>query len=99
MARATQRRHGAETVLAEMPLVPSADDTVTLSMHARGQEYSLAVGTSSGSQTLAVVDGRELDPVTVGGFLGLWVGVYATSNGQATKATADVLTFDYRPVV
>ena len=53
--------------------------------------------TPSGTEALAVVDGRELDPVTVGGFLGLWIGVYATSNGQPSDATADVVTFDHRP--
>ncbi|RMB61903.1 glycoside hydrolase family 43 protein [Tessaracoccus antarcticus] len=97
VVRAAHRRSGDETVLAETPLELSSDGTVTLMVRARGQEYSLAVETPSGTETLAVVDGRELDPVTVGGFLGLWMGVYATSNGQPSDATADVVTFDYRP--
>ncbi len=98
LARATHRRNGHETVLAETRLVPTPERTVTLVIRARGQEYTLAVEKPLGMETLAVVDGRHLDPVTVGGFLGLWLGVFASSNGHPTEGTAEVVTFDYQPV-
>ena len=40
--------------------------------------------------SLAVVDGRTLDSVATGGFLGLWIGVYATSNGRPTSTMVEV---------
>jgi len=48
--------------------------------------------------TVAVVDGRALDSVATGGFLGLWIGVYATSNGRPTATIAQVERFEYLPV-
>jgi hypothetical protein len=44
---------------------------------------------------VAVADGRTLDSVATGGFLGLWIGVYGTSNGQPTSTTAHVQRVEY----
>ena len=49
-------------------------------------------------QVIATADGRTLDSVATGGFLGLWVGVYATGNGVASTTEVDIERFEYRPV-
>lgn len=94
--RAAHRRSGTETVLGEVPVDAGADGAVRLALRARGQDYALAVVGAS-EATVAVADGRTLDTVATGGFLGLWIGVYATSNGRPSEATVDV-ALAYTPV-
>jgi alpha-N-arabinofuranosidase len=66
---------------------------------ARGQDYALLAGAAGAEPaTVAVADGRVLDSVATGGFLGLWIGVYATSNGRPTTTLAHVERFEYLPV-
>ena len=70
----------------------------TLIVRARGQDYSLLAGAEGAEPvTVAVVDGRALDSVATGGFLGLWIGAYATSNGRPTATVAHVERFEYLP--
>ena len=42
---------------------------------------------------------RTLDSVATGGFLGLWLGVYATSNGRQTDTVAHVEHVEYVPLL
>ena len=71
---------------------------MTLTVCARGQDYSLFAGVAGDDPSpVAVVDGRTLDSVATGGFLGLWIGVYATSNGRPTTTVAQVEVFEYVP--
>ena len=94
---AVHRRRGVESTVGELPL-GEGDDAVVLTVRARGQDYSLlAHGSGAGPVTVAVVDGRALDSVTTGGFLGLWIGAYATSNGRPTRTVAHLERFDYVP--
>jgi len=46
---------------------------------------------------VAVADGRTLDTVATGGFLGLWFGVYGTSNGALTSTVLNMHRFEYTP--
>ena len=94
---AVHRRRGVESTVGELPL-GEGDDAVVLTVRARGQDYSLlAHGSGAGPVTVAVVDGRALDSVTTGGFVGLWIGAYATSNGRPTRTVAHLERFDYVP--
>jgi xylan 1,4-beta-xylosidase len=96
---AVHRRAGVETTLGELSLPDGAQERVTLTVSARGQGYSLLAGVAGDEpSTVAVVDGRTLDSVATGGFLGLWIGVYATSNGRPTTTVAHVELFEYVPV-
>ena len=75
---------------------------VGLRLRARGQDYAFEVtriGADGEVATLpvAVADGRTLDSVATGGFLGLWVGVYATSEGRETQSQATVGPLTYEP--
>lgn len=92
------RRNGAETVLGGRTLAGDAEGPVTLRLSARGQDYSFLAGAAGEEPAvIAVADGRTLDSVATGGLLGLWIGVYATSNGRSTETTAHVERFDYVP--
>lgn len=96
---AVHRQGGVETTLGELSLAGGAEERVTLTVSARGQDYSLLAGAADDEPTtVAVVDGRTLDSVATGGFLGLWIGVYATSNGRPTATIAHVEAFEYMPV-
>lgn len=86
------------TVLGEVPLQGDSD-RVTLTVSARGQDYALGVQEEGRSPVVvATADGRWLDSVTTGGFLGLWIGVYATSGGRPTTSTATVVRVEYVPL-
>jgi alpha-N-arabinofuranosidase len=95
--RAVHRRAGVDTVLGERPL-PDGDDPVTLAVQARGQDYVLLAG--AGDEPLAPVataDGRTLDSVAAGGFLGVWLGLIATSDGAPSATVVTVDRFEYEP--
>ncbi|HEX5336109.1 MAG TPA: hypothetical protein VFW55_09520, partial [Propionicimonas sp.] len=98
VVRAVHRRKGVENVLGEAnPGLPS-DAAVRLGLRVRGQDYALTVAVGDSEHVIAIADGRTLDSVATGGFIGLWFGVYATSNHAATSTTVDLDRFEYRPV-
>jgi len=43
-------------------------------------------------------DTRYLSSVTAGGFTGVYIGLYASANGQTGMAPADFDEFAYRPL-
>ncbi|RYV52141.1 glycoside hydrolase family 43 protein [Pengzhenrongella frigida] len=95
---AVLRRAGVETTLGELTLTGAADAPVTLTVSARGQDYALLAGVAGDEpRPVAVADARTLDSGATGGFLGLWIGVYATSNGRPTATIAQVQRFEYVP--
>jgi alpha-N-arabinofuranosidase len=63
---------------------------------ARDQDYALLVGPPGTELAVAAhADGRPLCSVCAGGFIGLWIGVYATSNGNPTETVVQVDRFEY----
>ena len=91
---AVHRRGGTDVVLGALTL--AADAPVELTVRARGADFDLLAGPAGAvPRTVATADGRTLDSVATGGFLGLWIGVYATSNGRPTSTTLDVERFEY----
>ncbi|WP_159797731.1 glycoside hydrolase family 43 protein [Puerhibacterium puerhi] len=99
--RAVHRRAGAEQVLGEVTL-EAPGGVLELGVAARGQDYALTVAPPShgagGPAVVATADGRTLDSVATGGFLGLWLGVFATSDGAPSTSTVTVERFVYAPV-
>lgn len=88
---------GVRTVLGSAPVDATAG-TVALTVSARGQDYGLVVEQPGRPPvTVAVADGRWLDSVTTGGFLGLWIGAYATSAGRPVTSTVRVERLEYVP--
>ncbi|MBN1565801.1 MAG: glycoside hydrolase family 43 protein [Anaerolineae bacterium] len=92
--RLIKREQGAESTLAEMPL---AHSPVYLKVEAQGQAYSFSVSADGADwQTVAdQVDGRILSVMVAGGFVGTYIGLYASSNGQTSLNVADFDWFDY----
>lgn len=92
--RLIRRQKGEESILAEKPVSPGR---VYLKVEAQGQAYSFSVS-GDGSQWEPVaecVDGRILSTTVAGGFVGTYIGMYASSNGLPSQATADFDWFEY----
>jgi alpha-N-arabinofuranosidase len=64
----------------------------------QGEKASLTFMYAQGNETLKPVqqvDGRFISTETIGGFSGLYLGLYATGNGKASTAVADYDWFEY----
>ena len=98
VVRATHRRAGVEHILGEATPDVAVGDTLRLVVHVRDADYALAWGVGSASATtFATADGRELDSVAAGGFIGLLLGVYGTSNGAESDTVVEIDSVEYRP--
>jgi alpha-N-arabinofuranosidase len=91
LARIVHRRSGVdeEHASARVPARPEVGVTVRM----RGEEIAVAVADT----VHASVDVRALDSAATGGFLGLWLGVHATSHGAEPQGTVRVVRFSYAP--
>lgn len=94
----THRQGGVDEVLVRER---RDADVFEFEITAQGQEYRVGVTNMRADDSPAIdaisatFDGRTLDSVTTGGFLGLWFGVYATSNGRPTETKVDLQRFAY----
>ena len=67
-------------------------------LQVKGETSTYSFGYAQGSDPVTEiqkVDSRYLSTETVGGFTGVYVGLYATGNGKAAKAVADYNWFEY----
>jgi alpha-N-arabinofuranosidase len=94
VVRLIKRAAGVEQVLAELSLNASK---FFIKVEANGQDYSFYVAVEAGKwRTLAEdVDGRILSTPVAGGFLGTFIAMYASSNGQPSANHADFDWFAY----
>jgi alpha-N-arabinofuranosidase len=84
--RVTQVVAGTETILGEQ-IVSLNPTAVRMQLGINGQDYGCEIQAADGQyHRVATIDGRNLDTATAGGFLGLWLGIYATSFGLPTKS-------------
>lgn len=99
VVRLTARDRGADTVRAELPLLPGP---FTLTVTAAGQDYTFSCDRIADGRdpaepaVLGTVDGRVLNNAHVHGFTGTYFGLYATAPGP-TATVADFARFSYRP--
>ncbi len=86
--------NGVEEILAERPIV---GNRFYLKVEGHGQDYSFYLATEPEAWSLlaAAVDGRILSAPVAGGFLGAYIGLYASSNGQPSANHADFDWFEY----
>jgi alpha-N-arabinofuranosidase len=98
VVRAVHRRAGVEEVLGETRLDAPVGALLRLGMTVRDRDYllSAAIGDASGT-AVATADGRQLDSVATGGFLGLWLGIYGTSHGAVSATVLEIDRVDYQP--
>jgi xylan 1,4-beta-xylosidase len=92
---AVRRQGGVQQVVAGAEVGPGP---VRLTLSARGQDYRLGYAVGGVERDLVTVDGRILDPASAGSFVGVWIGLYATSNGRPTRSRAHVDWFEYLPL-
>ena len=89
-----KRQAGIETVLGSQATTSS---TLYLKATAQGQAYSFHFSEAPDEwQAIAEnVDGRILSTPVAGGFIGAYVGMYASSNGRSSTNIADFDWFEY----
>jgi xylan 1,4-beta-xylosidase len=74
-----------------------AEGPLTLSVEAKPLEYRLFCEDSSGKTfELGVVPTKDLSTERVGGFTGVYFGMYATGNGDKSTTPADFDWFNYK---
>lgn len=96
VVRAIHRRAGVEEVLGEVGLGVAVGAPLHLAVRVRDEDYTLTVSTGEAPDTyVATADGRQLDSVATGGFLGLWLGVYGSSAGAASSTVLEVDRVEY----
>jgi alpha-N-arabinofuranosidase len=85
---------GTDVVLAELPI---ESNRFYFKVEADGQAYSFYIATEPEAwQPVAeAVDGRILSTPFAGGFVGSYIGMYASSNGQPSINSADFDWFEY----
>jgi len=90
-----RRAAGREDVLARTRV---AEGVVRLGFEATGQEHRALVASGAEDwQPLGdLFDGRMLSTQAAGGFTGVHIGLYATSDGAPSTSWADFGSFTYR---
>ena len=94
VVRLIRRAHGVEETLAEQPV---DGGRLYLKVEGHGQAYSFyATNAPDAWRPVAeAVDGRILSTPVAGGFVGAYLGLYASSNGQPSGNSADFDWFEY----
>jgi alpha-N-arabinofuranosidase len=92
--RLIKRAQGIEEILAEQPINASR---LYLKIEAHAQAYSFysAIEPNQWRPVAENVDGRILSTPVAGGFLGTWIGMYASSNGLLSTNIVDFDWFTY----
>jgi alpha-N-arabinofuranosidase len=91
--RLIKRSHGEAKTLAERPI---STDIYKLKVTAHEQDYSFYFSMNNQWHRLAEnVDGRILSTPVAGGFVGAYIAMYASSNGQPSTNYADFDWFEY----
>ena len=92
--RLIKRSHGKDEIIATQPLPVNR---YTLKVTAHEQDYSFYFSTDGQWQTLAEdIDGRILSTPVAGGFVGAYIAMYASSNGQHSANHVDFDWFEYQ---
>jgi len=94
VVRLEQRANDLETLIAERVV---SSERLYLKIEAVGMAYTFALATIFEQwQTLAEnVDGRILSTTVAQGFTGVYIGMYASSNGEVSETVADFDYFEY----
>lgn len=89
-----KRDKGEEEVLAQRPIQPG---TLYLKVEGHEQDYSFYAATEPEQWELVAggVDGRILSTPVAGGFVGAYIGLYASSNGRDSSNYASFDWFEY----
>lgn len=97
VVRLTLRAGGEESVVATLPTDATRH---YFKVEAIEQEYSFYYA-SAAEEWIPLaerVDGRTLSSQVAGGFVGAYIGLYASSNGSPSENVADFDYFEYAPL-
>jgi alpha-N-arabinofuranosidase len=86
----TVREAGANTRVAAVPVTA---DEVVLAVEADEAGYTFRVGETS----LGTIERSFFSTERAGGFVGVYIGLYATGNGRPSHNRAHVRWFSYEP--
>jgi xylan 1,4-beta-xylosidase len=94
VVRLIRREAGKESSLAKRPI---GEGRVYFKVEAHGQAYSFYIGVrpETWRPIAEAVDGRILSTPVAGGFVGAYIGMYASSNGQSSENVTDFHWFEY----
>lgn len=94
IVRLIKRAHGVEEVLAQQPV---RAEEMYLKVEAHEQAYHFYFVNQPGEWRAIAeeVDGRILSTPVAGGFVGAYIAMYASSNGQPSTNHADFDWFEY----
>jgi alpha-N-arabinofuranosidase len=92
--RLVKREKGEEKTVARQPIQAGR---IYLKVSATGQAYNFYAGTDDENwRPIAEnVDGRILSTQVAGGFVGAYIGMYASSNGHLSENVVDWDWFEY----
>jgi alpha-N-arabinofuranosidase len=92
--RLIRRERGVEEILAQQAIDPGR---IFLKIEAHEQNYSFYFSSRPHEWHLLAkdIDGRILSTPVAGGFVGAFIGLYASSDGQASANYADFDWFEY----
>jgi len=94
VVRLIRRAHGVEEALAEQPV---GAKRLYFKVEGHGQAYSfyVAIEPDEWRPIAEEIDGRILSTPVAGGFVGTYIAMYASSNGQPSTNSADFDWFEY----
>ncbi|GGK90226.1 glycoside hydrolase 43 family protein [Sphaerisporangium melleum] len=92
-----RRENGVDHTLVQADVAPGR---LWLGVEAHGQEYQMLYGIRPGEwrKLGEPVDGRVLSTTMAGGFIGAYIGVYLSGEGDPTGNVADFDWFEYLPL-
>ncbi|WP_223701488.1 glycoside hydrolase family 43 protein [Sutcliffiella deserti] len=95
IVRLVERNGGLECTLVEMPI---REAKLYFKVEAKGQDYSFFYGENEDEWKALYLntDGRILSSDVAGGFVGAYIGMYASSNGIVSDNYADFDWFEYK---
>jgi xylan 1,4-beta-xylosidase len=93
--RLTKRFKGKDVVLGE---IASTNKRFYLKAEASGQSYNFYYAEKENEWNVLKedVDGRTLSRTNAGGFVGTYIGIYASGNGKESSSHADFDWFEYK---
>ena len=94
VVRLVKRAQGLEEILAEQP-IHAGRFFLKVEAHAQAYGFYFAVEPDLWRLLAENVDGRILSTPVAGGFLGTWIGMYASSNGLPGMHFVDFDSFTY----
>ena len=94
VVRLLKRAYGKDEILAEQP-VDGGQVYLKVAAHEQAYAFYLATEPEAWQPLAENVDGRILSTPVAGGFVGTWIAMYASSNGQPSANHADFDWFEY----